>query len=127
MFHSLGEFESDRIRFRESDKSGRNGAHGLNFIIYVNSLLIFEINDKNYPMKKISSLLYTFEIFVIFGIRPIFEISIDNFEYIAIYTAIFCVIIVENGVFLILIEFEIDQISPRESPKNGRICALSLN
>ena len=78
-------------------------------------------------MKKISSLLYTFEIFVIFGIRPIFEISIDNFEYIAIYTAIFCVIFVENGVFLILIEFEIDQISPRESPKNGRICALSLN
>ena len=39
-------------KFCESAKNGRNGAHGLNCIIFVNSEVIFEIYDKNYPIKK---------------------------------------------------------------------------
>ena len=38
----LVEFESDRISPRESAKNGRNGADGLNCIIFVKSELIFE-------------------------------------------------------------------------------------
>ena len=45
-------FETDRMSPRESAENGRNGAHGLNCIIFVKSELIFEIYDKNYPMKK---------------------------------------------------------------------------
>ena len=41
-----------------------NWPHGLNFKIVVNSEVIFEINDENYPMKKISCLSDHFEIFV---------------------------------------------------------------
>ena len=48
----LVEFESDRMSPRESAKNGRNGAHGLNCKIFVNSEFRFEIYDKNYPMKK---------------------------------------------------------------------------
>ena len=48
----LVEFESDRISPRESGKNGRNGAHGLNCKILVNSEVIFEIHDENYLMKK---------------------------------------------------------------------------
>ena len=50
--HILVEFASDRISPRESAKNGRNGADGLNCIIFVKSDVIFEIWDKNYPMKK---------------------------------------------------------------------------
>ena len=39
-------------------------AHGLNCIILINSELIFEIYDENYPKKKISCLSDDFEIFV---------------------------------------------------------------
>ena len=48
----LAEFESDWTSSRESAKNGRNGAHGLNCKIFVNSELIFEIYDENYSMKK---------------------------------------------------------------------------
>ena len=51
-------------KFRESAKNGRNSAHGLNCIIFVNSELIFEIYDENYPTKKISCHSDHFEIFV---------------------------------------------------------------
>ena len=46
------EFKSDRISPRESAKNSRNGAAGLNCIIFVKSELIFEIYDQNYPRKK---------------------------------------------------------------------------
>ena len=48
VFHIWVKFESDRIHFRESAKSGRNGAHGLNCKILVNSENIFKVFDKNY-------------------------------------------------------------------------------
>ena len=50
--HILVEFASDRISPRESAKNGRNGADGLNCIIFVKSELIFEIYDENYHRKK---------------------------------------------------------------------------
>ena len=50
--HILVEFASDRISPRESAKNGRNGADGLNCIIFVKSDVIFEIWNKNYPLKK---------------------------------------------------------------------------
>ena len=53
VFYILVEFERDRVSPRESPKNGRTGAHGLKCIIFVNSELIFEIYDKNYPIKKI--------------------------------------------------------------------------
>ena len=49
----LLEFESDRMSPRESTKNGRIGANGLNRKIFLNSELIFKINDKNYARKKI--------------------------------------------------------------------------
>ena len=58
------EFESDRISPSESAKIGRIGAHGLNWKIFVNFELIFEIYDENYPKKKVSCLYDTFEIFM---------------------------------------------------------------
>ena len=41
--------------------------------------------------------------------------------------AIFFVILIQNNVFFILVEFESDRMSPRESAKNGRIGAQGLN
>ena len=52
VLYNLVEFESDRMSPRESPKNGRIGAQGLNFIIFFNSELIFEIYDKKYPRKK---------------------------------------------------------------------------
>ena len=62
VFHILVDFESDRIHFRESAKSCRNGAHGLNCKILVNFENIFKLKiyimyiikifDENYPTKK---------------------------------------------------------------------------
>ena len=52
LLYILVEFDSDRISPRESAKNGRNGAHGLNFKIFVNFEFRFKIYDKNYPMKK---------------------------------------------------------------------------
>ena len=52
VLYILVEFESDRMSPRESAKNGRNGAHGLNWKIFVHSEFRFEIHDKNYPMKK---------------------------------------------------------------------------
>ena len=75
----LVEFESDRMSPRESTKNGQIGAHGLNCKIFVNSEFRFEMYDKNYPMKKNSSLYDTFEIFAIFEILAIFEVSNGNF------------------------------------------------
>ena len=48
----LVEFESDQMSLRKSNDNGRNGAYGFNSIIFVNSKLIFEICDENYPLKK---------------------------------------------------------------------------
>ena len=48
----LVEFESDRMSPRESAKNGRNGPHGSNWKIFVNSEFRFEIYNKNYPMKQ---------------------------------------------------------------------------
>ena len=45
----------------------------------------------------------------------------------AINLAIFYVIFDENDVFYILVEFESNRMSPRESAKNGRIGAHGLN
>ena len=50
VFYILVEFGSDRMSPREGAKNGRIGAHGLNWIILVNSELSFEILDKNYPI-----------------------------------------------------------------------------
>ena len=52
ILYVLVEFETDRMSPCESAENGRNGAHGLNCIIFVNSEVIFEIYDKNYPLKK---------------------------------------------------------------------------
>ena len=57
----------------QSAKNGRNAANTLNCKIFVKSEVIFEIHDKNNPMKKISCLSYCFVIL------PIFEISNGNF------------------------------------------------
>ena len=43
------------------------------------------------------------------------------------YSQLFSGIFVQNGVLYILVEFESDQIRPRESAKNGRIGANGLN
>ena len=50
VLYILVKFESDRMSPREGAKNGRIGAHGLNWIILVNSELSFEILDKNYPI-----------------------------------------------------------------------------
>ena len=60
----LVEFENDRMSPQESPENGRIVAHGLNFKIFVNSDLIFEIYDENYTIKKISCLSDHFKIFV---------------------------------------------------------------
>ena len=41
--------------------------------------------------------------------------------------AIFFVILIQNNVFFILVEFESDRMSPRESAKNGRIGDYGFN
>ena len=53
VLYILVEFENDRMSPHESPENGRIVAHGLNFKIFVNSNLIFEIYDENYPLKKI--------------------------------------------------------------------------
>ena len=63
VLYILLEFETDRMSPRESAKNGRNGAHGSNCKIFVNSEFRFEIYDKNYPIKKISGLSADFEFF----------------------------------------------------------------
>ena len=74
--------------------------------------------------KKLSSLYDTFEIFAIFEILPIFEISNANFGQMAIIIVnFFFMIFDENDFLYILVEFETDRMSPRESAKNGRIGA----
>ena len=83
ILYILVEFETDRMSPRESAENGWNGAHGLSCIFFVNSEVIFEIYDKNYPMKKNSSLYDTFEIFAIFEILAIFEVSNGNFGWMA--------------------------------------------
>ena len=64
ILYILVEFETDRMSPCESAENGRNGAHGLNCIIFVNSEVIFEIYDENYSWKKFSCLSDHFEIFV---------------------------------------------------------------
>ena len=41
VLYILVEFASDRMSHRGSAKNGQSGVHGLNFIIFVNSELIF--------------------------------------------------------------------------------------
>ena len=48
VLYILEELESDPISPRESPKNGRIGAHRLNFEIFVNSELLFEIYDENF-------------------------------------------------------------------------------
>ena len=79
ILYILVKFETDRMSPRESAKNGRIGAHGLNCIIFLDFELIFEIYDENYPRKKILCLYDTCEIFVIFEILAILEISNGNF------------------------------------------------
>ena len=62
ILYILVEFETDRMSPCESAENGRNDAHGLNCLIFVNSEVIFEIYDKNYPIK-ISGLSADFEFF----------------------------------------------------------------
>ena len=52
-FIILVEFEVGGMRPNEITKNGRIGAYGLTCKIFVNFELIFEIYDKNYPIKKI--------------------------------------------------------------------------
>ena len=73
------------------------------------------------PWKKISCLYDTFEIFVIFEILAIFEISNGNFGWMAINIANFFVVFDEDDVLYILVEFENNRMSPRKSAENGRI------
>ena len=71
--------------------------------------------------KKISCFYDTFEIFVIFENLPIFGKMAKNIAN------FFFVIFDENDVHYILVEFQSDRISPRESAKNERIGAHGLN
>ena len=43
---------------RENARNIQNGAHGLNCMIFVKSWLIFEIDDENYIIEKISLQLF---------------------------------------------------------------------
>ena len=56
VLYILIRFESDLLSPRESTKNRRNGAQGSNCKIFVNSENMFEIYDKNYPVKKIISI-----------------------------------------------------------------------
>ena len=61
-------------------------------------------------------------------IWEIFDISNGNFGQIVINIPnFFFMIFDENGVFYLLVEFESDRMSPRESAKNGQIGAHGLN
>ena len=71
VFYFLEEFEVDGMHPNESTKNRRKGADGLNCKIFVNSKVIFEIYDKNYPRKKISCLSDYFKIFVIQLVRSL--------------------------------------------------------
>ena len=75
VLYILVKFESDRISPRESTKNGRNGAHGLNCIIFLNSEVIFEIYDENNLMKKIFLSLRSFWNFCLLTTWGIFRIS----------------------------------------------------
>ena len=49
------------MRPNESTKNGRKGAQGLNCKIFVNSEIIFETDDKNYPSKNhVSAIILKF-------------------------------------------------------------------
>ena len=122
------EFESDRISPCESAKIGRIGAHGLNWKIFVKSELIFEIYDENYPRKKKFMSLrhfWNFRNFWNFGNFGDFEWQfwLNGHKYCQFFFVIFD----EDDVLYILVEFESDRMSPRESAKNGRIGAHGLN
>ena len=82
---------------------------------------------KPFLLKKISCLNNTFEILVNFEILAIFEISNGYFHEMVINIGIFFVIIIQDNVLFILVEFESDRIRPRESAKNGQIGAHGLN
>ena len=60
-------------------ENGRIGAHGLNFMIFVNSEVIFEIHDENYLMKKFSWLSDHFEIFVTQPGRSLCIVEVNNY------------------------------------------------
>ena len=128
VLYILVDFESHRISPRESAKNGRNGAHGLNCIIFFNFELRFEIYDQNCPMKKIFMSLrqfLNFRNFWNFG-------NFWNFKWPFWpnghnFWQFFFVYFVEHNVLHILVRFETDRISPRESAKNGRMGAGGLN
>ena len=87
----------------------------------INSELIFEIYDENYPTKKLPCLLGNFEIFVIFEILAIFEFSKGYFDEMAKNIGnFFFVVFGQVDVLYILVEFEVDGMRPNESTKNGR-------
>ena len=122
------EFESDQINPRESAKIGRMGAHGLYWKIFVNSELIFEIYDENYPRKKTFMSLrhfWNFRNFWNFANFWNFKCQLRPNGH--NYCQFFFVIFDENDVLNILVEFESDRMSPHESAKNGRIGAHGLN
>ena len=124
----LVEFENDRMSPRESPKNGRIGANGLNCKISFNSQPIFEIYDENYPRKKTFMSLrhfWNFRNFWNFANFWNFKCQLRPNGY--NYCQFFFVIFGENDAVYILVEFESDRMSPRESPKNGRIGAHGLN
>ena len=128
VLYILVKLETDRMSPRESAENGRNGAHGLNCIIFVKSELIFEIYDKNYPMKKNFKSprhFWNFRNFLNFANFLNFKCQFwPNGHN---YCQFFFVIFNENDILYILVKFETDRMSPRESAKNGRIGAHGLN
>ena len=80
------------------------------------------------PGKKFWCHCDTFEILVNFEILRIFEILNGHFDQMAKNIGNFVFVIFnQDNVLFILVEFESDQMSPRESPKNGRIGDYGLN
>ena len=95
---------------------------------FVNSEVIFGFNDENYPRKKkLMSLrqLWNFRKFRNF--RDFWDFEWPFWPNGQKYWQFFFVIFNQDNVLFILVEFESDQMSPRESPKNGRIGDYGLN
>ena len=93
------------IDWKSPRKSGRNGAHGLNCIIFINTKLIFEINGEKYYTEKFMSLRHFWNFRDFFLISPILEISNGNFCQNVLNIAIFSWFFFEDNVLFIPVEY----------------------
>ena len=92
------------IDWKSPRKSGRNGAHGLNCIIFINTKLIFEINGEKYYMKKFMSLRH------FWNFRDFFNFAnFGDFKWQFLPNGLkychFFVIFVEDNVLFIPVEY----------------------